>query len=160
MTDELDLTERDTPQMLSLHPEPGVALTQDLANQHGKATLGNLSVAYGCPQGTRFCLVQYGPDVDPARREEPAYITGFAVRRSKDGTPSYHALIEYLDKFPDAVDMRLPTYLHGTKPPRFFPRKVLDKDGDVVGVERPSHRRHWIILVPETMVRPALKLKA
>jgi hypothetical protein len=115
------------------------------------------------------CIIQWGKHA--FREGEPAIWTGQVMQQNpkKGGPKGFFAVVAYADTGPFYVNMNLPRYAHGEKPPLLSTRNVYDKVRDEKGAmvddvdnpryERPEHRQHWLEFIPMAKCRKALKVK-
>jgi hypothetical protein len=164
----VDMPEHDdqeqikTPEMLDLRTPAVLELTEDIADEHCKDTLADLSQSWGLPTDTIWYAVAYGKEAH--RAEEPAEIIG-GTTETVDGRAAWCMLLKFADGHTHPLDASTPCYNYGSKPPLCFRRKVElppdeeDEKRDEkhrkprYRVERPEHRRHWFVLIPERYIR-------
>lgn len=144
-------------------------MTEEQAAELGRQTLSQMRVELGAEdEAEPVCIIQWGRDA--FREGEPALWTGqtMSTNPHKRGIKGFYAVVCYEDSGPYYVDMNLPRYPHGKKPPRWLNRRVIEQVRDEKGAmvdgpvryERPEDRKLWLEFIPRSRCRKALKVIA
>ena len=143
-------------------------MTPERALELGKQTMASMTQQLGVESDEELCVIQWGKQA--FREEEPAVVTGKYMHTNPHakGTKGFYAVVQYADGCICYVDMNLPQYPRGKKPPWFFDRKVMQEQRDEAGTvtkvhtrtERPADSEHWLEFIPRKDCRKSLKVKA
>lgn len=153
-----------TPRMLT--KQDLEVMTEAKAQELGRQSVAALSAQLGVDEAEQMCVIQWGKQA--FREGEPAQLTGQYTMTNphKRGQKGFYAVVKYADGCPNYVNMALPQYPRGKKPPWFFTRRpyeeVRDEHGAVVErpgkPQRPADWEHWLEFVPRKACRKALKV--
>jgi len=141
-------------------------MTPERAVELSKQTMAQMTAQLGVPETEELCVIQWGKEA--FRAGEPAMLTGKTMNTNPHvaGQPGFFAVVMYADSGPYYVDMTLPKYPHGKKPPWILDKKVYVEERAADGsthkvyshTERTEDRRHWLEFIPRKRCRKALKV--
>lgn len=164
------MSDKDTGELINSEAASRLPLTQEMVVERNDMIMSKVTAQLKANRDEVY-VIQWGMDVPEDRCGEPAKVTGevlnYHPERNDATMGGFFTKVIYEDGYTVWIDMHLPIYAHGSKPPWFFERKIYKSVRNRLGeetkvlshVERPIDKRHWLEFISKGKTRPARKVQ-